>query len=118
MLTGAPPWSNISRNVRGVLELISSTTNPPDFPSGVSSECVSFLKRCLCVDPTERATAKELLLHPFVTKQMITKEEESVITSEIEMNPPPRPVFSYREGEMFDSREVTSKNLNFSLGKI
>ena len=47
MLTGSPPWSNVSRNVKAILDLISRTTEPPEFPAGISLECRSFLKACL-----------------------------------------------------------------------
>jgi hypothetical protein len=70
------------------------------------------------MDPAERYTCRELLLHPFITDQTITVAEERAIAAELEMNPPPRPVFSYREGEMFDSREITAKSLNFNLTNI
>lgn len=43
---------------------------PPTFaePSSWSSECNAFLALCLVKDPKERASANDLIAHPFVSK--------------------------------------------------
>lgn len=46
MMTGIPPWSEKSRDVKRVLELIRTTEVPPEFPANASATCLSFLKSC------------------------------------------------------------------------
>ena len=67
MLTGKPPWSDKSKQAIVILRLLSETTSPPVFPSSASTHCRSFLDLCLRMDPKRRATAMELLNHPFIT---------------------------------------------------
>lgn len=38
-------------------------TIPPEFPSAVSDECKSFIRRCLTPDEHQRATIEELENH-------------------------------------------------------
>jgi len=46
---------------------ITDQANPLDIiPSGVSDLCAKFLKRCLVKAPEERATAHQLLAHPWL----------------------------------------------------
>jgi serine/threonine protein kinase len=70
MLTGSPPWSEFSRNVKDVLRLISTCTAPPSLPPAsaakASPACKDFLARCLQIEPTNRASAAVLLEHPFI----------------------------------------------------
>lgn len=66
MLTGSPPWAEFSRNAKEVLQLISTCTGPPDLPPGISFACRDYLSRCLQVEPASRASATDLLDHPFI----------------------------------------------------
>eukprot|EP01006_Ploeotia_vitrea_P034393 TRINITY_DN65748_c5_g2_i1.p1 TRINITY_DN65748_c5_g2~~TRINITY_DN65748_c5_g2_i1.p1 ORF type:complete len:1089 (-),score=97.91 TRINITY_DN65748_c5_g2_i1:49-3177(-) len=67
MLTGKPPWTFVDgiKNQLAVMNLIISDNELP-LPPGLSATCVSFLRRCLVVDASKRATAEQLLDHPFV----------------------------------------------------
>ena len=38
----------------------------PDIPSDLSQEANNFLLKCFDPDPEKRATADELLIHPFL----------------------------------------------------
>ena len=67
ILTGKPPWSDVSTNVKEVLAMIASASKAPNYPPGLTQECYSFLDNCLQIDPEERATAEQLLQHPFIT---------------------------------------------------
>jgi len=64
-----PPFSNI-HPMRAIFMIPSRP--PPTFAdeSHWSADMVSFLKRCLVKNPDERASAKELLSHPFVADEV------------------------------------------------
>ena len=67
ILTGKPPWSDVSTNVREVLAIIGAAVKPPKYPAGLTKECYSFLDNCLQIDTEARATAEQLLQHSFIT---------------------------------------------------
>lgn len=46
---------------------------PIEYWRGVSRGAREFIKKCLTIDPTQRMTAHEALLHPFVTGESISK---------------------------------------------
>jgi len=39
---------------------------PPQYPVGLSLDCISFLEECFAVDPADRASTAELFEHPFI----------------------------------------------------
>ena len=45
---------------------IIAQKGPPQLEKGWSNDYQNFVKRCLEIDPTKRATAKELLVDPFL----------------------------------------------------
>jgi serine/threonine protein kinase len=65
MLTAVPPWANLTKNSREVLQLIASGS--PRVPTTVSEECQEFISLCLKTDASQRPTAKQLLEHRFIT---------------------------------------------------
>lgn len=65
MATGKPPWSQYE--VMTAIYYIGSTKSPPPIPEHLSEEAKDFLHKCLQKDPNSRASASELLQHPFVT---------------------------------------------------
>ena len=75
MLTGSPPWSNISRKVSDVLKILATTTTRPELPRNISKECRNFIQQCLQINPARRPTAEDLLNHPFILN---TKLPESM----------------------------------------
>ena len=74
--------------------LSNLTTTPPlpeDFKARCSSLCRDFRKRCLIVDPNNRATAKRMLMHRFLGNhggvkqlQMLLKEMGNPIDEMLE----------------------------------
>jgi serine/threonine protein kinase len=60
------PWSGISGGLFAVMYAIGNAQKSPPFPDGFSDEACDFLERCLAIDPTDRATAEELLDHPWI----------------------------------------------------
>lgn len=67
MIDGQPPYLN--ETPLKALYLIATTGKPKiKDRSKLSSELCSFLDKCLEVDVEKRATAKELLEHPFLLK--------------------------------------------------
>jgi mitogen-activated protein kinase kinase kinase len=65
MLTGASPWSTVSRSVKEILKLIISGQTPP-IPSEISKDCKSFISACLQENQKDRPTAQELLSFPLL----------------------------------------------------
>lgn len=66
MIAGRPPWSE-KRDNSTIMYKIATTTSPPKFPQSLSNTGKDFLKRCFERNPIHRATALELLMHPFLS---------------------------------------------------
>lgn len=65
MITGRPPWSNLSRESKQVLKLIATANNLPSIPD-CSDDLKDLIHQCLSRDATQRPTAKQLLEHRFL----------------------------------------------------
>jgi len=65
LLTGSPPYSQFSP--MGAIFHMVQDPHPP-LPTGISEDLQQFLLRCFVKDVRERATAPELLLHPWLSK--------------------------------------------------
>jgi len=65
LLTSTPPYFNL--NPMSAMFRIVQDDKPP-FPKNISAELTDFLSRCFVKNMEERATAKELLSHPWITK--------------------------------------------------
>jgi len=68
MFTEKPPFSNF-KEVASAMFHIGMLKEPPELPASISSEAKDFLLKCLNPDPKVRATAQQLLKHPFVNNQ-------------------------------------------------
>eukprot|EP01034_Spumella_vulgaris_P022220 gene22220-28334_t len=66
MTTGKPPWPEFTNNLAALFHVATSKT-PPPLPATVSPSCADFIRRCLMIEPGERATAPELLQMPFLS---------------------------------------------------
>ncbi|XP_031483333.1 mitogen-activated protein kinase kinase kinase 5-like isoform X2 [Nymphaea colorata] len=79
MVTGKPPWGDLN----WAAAMFKVTRNEtPHIPDNLSLEGKDFLCRCLQVNPTDRATAVELLGHSFVggsLHQEISSYHETVL---------------------------------------
>jgi serine/threonine protein kinase len=72
------PWSGFEKmTIFAVIYAISTATTPPAIPSYLSPVCQDFISRCLKLDPFERATIAELLLHPFFTTAFEDEDGET-----------------------------------------
>jgi serine/threonine protein kinase len=60
------PWSNLGGGFFAVMYAIGNATKPPSLPDKMSVEGKAFVSRCLAIDPSSRATAEELLDHPWI----------------------------------------------------
>ncbi|ORX61370.1 Pkinase-domain-containing protein [Hesseltinella vesiculosa] len=65
MLTGKHPWLDL--NIVAALYNLGQFEAPP-LPEDISDLAKSFLKECFQINPEERPTAAELLVHPFVAQ--------------------------------------------------
>jgi serine/threonine protein kinase len=64
MATGKPPWSDLAPVT--ALFKIGSNPEPPPFPNNLSPLAIDFLTHCFERDPHKRASASELLQHPWL----------------------------------------------------
>ncbi|EGZ29631.1 hypothetical protein PHYSODRAFT_552860 [Phytophthora sojae] len=76
MATGRPPWENLSNPLTAMFHIASATTIP-EFPAHLSSTALDFLSLCFDKNPDTRASAAELLRHPFLLRGEV--EERQVV---------------------------------------
>ncbi|KAL9240799.1 hypothetical protein vseg_014977 [Gypsophila vaccaria] len=67
MATGKPPWCQYQEVA--ALFHIGTTKSPPPIPDHLSAEAKDFLNKCLQTEANSRASASELLQHPFVNEE-------------------------------------------------
>jgi len=86
MLSGANPFDNNKANNNIMNRIVNGTF---DFPSprwdSIPQHCKDFIKRCLVVDPKQRATAAELLKHPWISgcvSEKFTKGDQARLEEE------------------------------------
>ncbi|KAG4041141.1 hypothetical protein PC123_g23337 [Phytophthora cactorum] len=65
MATGRPPWEKLSNPLTAMFH-IASVTTIPEFPIHLSPTAHDFLFLCFDKNPNTRASATELLQHPFL----------------------------------------------------
>ncbi|KAK1947579.1 Mitogen-activated protein kinase kinase kinase NPK1 [Phytophthora citrophthora] len=68
MATGKPPWENLSNPLTAMFHIASAATIP-EFPAHLSSAAHDFLFVCFDKNPDTRASATELLQHPFLREE-------------------------------------------------
>eukprot|EP00053_Salpingoeca_punica_P016121 m.150678 g.150678 ORF g.150678 m.150678 type:complete len:731 (+) comp16884_c0_seq2:320-2512(+) len=64
MITALPPWSHLEP--MAAIFHIGSSGAPPELPDKVGAQTKEFIARCLVYSASGRATAAELLRHPFL----------------------------------------------------
>ncbi|KAJ8559097.1 hypothetical protein ON010_g8351 [Phytophthora cinnamomi] len=76
MATGRPPWyltrylqENLSNPLTAMFHIASAATIP-EFPAQLSSTAHDFLSLCFDKNPDTRASASELLRHPFLRDEV------------------------------------------------
>ncbi|XP_074320944.1 mitogen-activated protein kinase kinase kinase NPK1-like isoform X1 [Silene latifolia] len=67
MATGKPPWCQYQEVA--ALFHIGTTKSPPPIPEHLSADGKDFLNKCLQTEANSRASASELLQHPFVNEE-------------------------------------------------
>ncbi|OMJ92079.1 hypothetical protein SteCoe_5286 [Stentor coeruleus] len=67
MAEGEPPYSHI-HPVRAMFAIQKSPAQGLTEPHKWSNEFNDFVKKCLTIDPKQRPTAKELLIHSFIRR--------------------------------------------------
>ncbi|KPI87032.1 protein kinase-like protein [Leptomonas seymouri] len=75
---GEPPWREEFDNVYSAMFYVGSTNDIPQIPEETSELCRDFLFRCFERDVQKRASADELLQHPWLrTAAAVSTAEES-----------------------------------------
>ena len=77
---GVTPWLDCpGQNCSNYVDLLITITKTdaiPSIPGEVSADLTSFLKRCFARPVNERASAEDLLAHPYVTTVIRSEEDE------------------------------------------
>ncbi|CAG9576745.1 putative protein kinase [Leishmania major strain Friedlin] len=79
--TGVPWNFPPGMTLQGVVYALACAKSPPAIPADLSPEAQDFLRRCLRIDPGERATVAELLQHPFFDVDLMEDSEEDELLS-------------------------------------
>ncbi|KKY27649.1 putative map kinase kinase kinase [Phaeomoniella chlamydospora] len=66
MATGRRPWQNLDNEWAIMYNIAQGNPPPLPTPDQLSEDGIDFLKRCFERDPAKRATAAELLIHPWI----------------------------------------------------
>ena len=75
---GNPPWHEKFDNIYTAMYFIGTTTDlPSNIPETVSDTYKHFLARCFDRDVSTRASASELLNHPWITESSPTDSSET-----------------------------------------
>ncbi|CEP63623.1 mitogen-activated protein kinase kinase kinase BCK1 LALA0_S08e06854g [Lachancea lanzarotensis] len=88
MFAGKRPWSNLEV-VAAMLKIGKFKSAPPipeDTKKLLSPEARDFLDACFKIDPEERPTAEELLLHPFCRVEESFKFSDTSLATLIRYN--------------------------------
>lgn len=80
LLTGFPPYHELS-DVTALFRIV--TDECPPLPDDVSVECQNFLRACFTKDMNARATAQDLLGHPWLGLDAVCKEGGGVGEAEL-----------------------------------
>ncbi|KAK0064372.1 mitogen-activated protein kinase kinase kinase 4 isoform X1 [Biomphalaria pfeifferi] len=75
MATGKRPWHELEHNLQVMFKVGMGHT--PPIPEGLSKEGKNFLSLCLVHEPSQRATAAQLLDHIFVKYECEVEENDS-----------------------------------------
>ena len=70
MIDGSPPYIN-EQPFRAMCKIAMQEEPPtisPESQARISNDTMNFLKRCLTIDPQQRADTTELLQHPFIKR--------------------------------------------------
>lgn len=79
MITAQAPWAEHKFNNREqAMVFIGSSRDIPAIPHKLSAQGQEFLLRCLTRDPSARATARELLEHPWIADVHAEQPRRSV----------------------------------------
>lgn len=90
MATKILPWSNVSKNVEEVSDMLINFKAPPKFPPNFSIEGKEFLSHCFKNAPEKRMSAKQLLSHNWLSDFPLESpiplgDKKSSINSELKL---------------------------------
>jgi len=103
MAEGVPPYSDLLPNA--AINLIPRN-EPPVLQGDYSTTFKDFVSKCLVKDPTRRASAAELLQHPFITKS----KRKEVLAEFIQQVKPFLIPYEEEEKEEHDQKRLDSRH--------
>jgi serine/threonine protein kinase len=106
MIAGEPPFSGQFRNPVEAIVHVATTSTLPPIPDWVSETCRQFIARCIVREPSQRATALQLLDDPFLA---VTEAESARL-------PEPNPVTVFRPSAPSTPRDDDRPGSRVGLG--
>lgn len=68
IITGKPVWPQMDNMWAALYKIANSSGLPPGVPKDLPKNLQKFLERCFERNPAKRASAQELLQHPWITQ--------------------------------------------------
>ncbi|KAM0857267.1 hypothetical protein ACQ4PT_048581 [Festuca glaucescens] len=104
MATGRAPWSDVDDFLAAV-HRIGYTDAVPELPGWLSPEANDFLGKCLTRNPCHRATAAQLLEHPFLVSASLDVDAETPAKQDWVISPKSTLNAEFWESDEEDERE-------------
>ena len=109
MAEGEPPYSHI-HPVRAMFVIQKNPARSLTEPHKWSNEFNDFVKKCLTIDPKQRPTAKELLIHSFIRRARGPTLLSELVASSMESLERYRSMQTHSESE--ESEEDSDSRMN------
>eukprot|EP01025_Chloroclados_australasicus_P050496 TRINITY_DN580_c1_g1_i2.p1 TRINITY_DN580_c1_g1~~TRINITY_DN580_c1_g1_i2.p1 ORF type:complete len:773 (-),score=49.23 TRINITY_DN580_c1_g1_i2:287-2605(-) len=76
MFTGKSPWNRTFTNKFIAVNVLAQKQCGPPIPEECSQDAKNFLGQCFRINPRERPTAEQLLLHPFMSENEQNRSQQ------------------------------------------
>jgi serine/threonine protein kinase len=86
MVTGKVPWEELGlREPMALMMNIATAVQGPKIPiECMSDDLIDLTSKCLSMKPEDRPSASKLLKHPFLTKNLESKQKQNNVTETLQ----------------------------------